>query len=265
MNTSHYYPKSELYPWAMLAVDWDKVKNPIMYPVLVQPKLNGIRAKWDAPRRIFITRQGEVFPEHVIPYIYDAFRGVDVSLDGEIFCETLRLQEIMERIAPSRLTAHEDVRRVEFRVFDMISADPTELRMNRNDIDTEIIEDECTLFKRLAALDLSRYDGLIIRQRGCPYIVGRTEALIKLKPWQHCTAKILDFIEGKGKLRGVLGALLVQAEDGKIFRVGGGEYLTNAIRAHIWEHKADYYERYFPIKFRELSLSGIPIQPQIEL
>jgi len=61
-----------------------------------------------------------------------------------------------------------------------------------------------------------------------PYVTGRSDVLIKLKPSQDTEAVILEHVPGKGKYRGVIGALRVRSHDGKSFLIGTG--FTDQVR-----------------------------------
>jgi DNA ligase-1 len=46
--------------------------------------------------------------------------------------------------------------------------------------------------------------------------------LLKLKPLQDAEAVVVDHVPGKGKYRGMLGALRVRMPNGKLFLIGTG-------------------------------------------
>jgi DNA ligase 1 len=264
------YDKSSLYPWAMLATNWDKVKNQIIYPVFVQPKLNGVRAKWCGKRQLFISRQGEVWPEFIIPHLYNQFQcAVDRDVDGELYCHGLKFQEIAQRVAVNKRNQHPLVSEIDFYVFDVISDDSTKIRMDAlkqfdSHVEAQLCDDETAIDIWLASYIEQGYEGIMIRQLGCGYFNGRTEALIKLKPWQYADATIYGFVEGKGKNIGTLGALSVRSNLGD-FRIGGGPGLDDAKRKEYWDNKYKYIGTTIKLRYRELSKSGLPLQPQIIL
>ena len=55
-----------------------------------------------------------------------------------------------------------------------------------------------------------------------PYVTGRNAALLKLKKVADAEAEVVAHAPGKGKFKGVLGALDVKTEDGQRFRLGTG-------------------------------------------
>ena len=54
------------------------------------------------------------------------------------------------------------------------------------------------------------------------YHSGRSDNLLKLKPWQDAEATVVEILPGKGKFKGMMGSLLVSDESGHRFRIGTG-------------------------------------------
>jgi DNA ligase-1 len=54
------------------------------------------------------------------------------------------------------------------------------------------------------------------------YHSGRSDDLLKLKPWQDAEATVIEILPGKGKFSGMMGALVVKDKRGHIFRIGSG-------------------------------------------
>lgn len=55
-----------------------------------------------------------------------------------------------------------------------------------------------------------------------PYATGRSDVLLKLKPLQDTEAVVLEHIPGKGRYKGMMGALRVKMLDGKLILIGTG-------------------------------------------
>lgn len=68
----------------------------------------------------------------------------------------------------------------------------------------------------------------MLHRADAPYVTGRSDVLLKLKPLDDAEAIVVGHIPGKGKYRGMLGALRVEAPDGKRFNIGTG--FTDAVR-----------------------------------
>lgn len=71
-------------------------------------------------------------------------------------------------------------------------------------------------------------EGLMLHRADAPYLTGRSDVLLKLKPWLDAEAVVVGHIPGKGKYQGLTGALLMEMPDGRRFRLGSG--LTDSLR-----------------------------------
>ena len=69
-------------------------------------------------------------------------------------------------------------------------------------------------------------EGLMLHKADSDFQSGRSDDLLKLKPYMDSEALVLAHIEGKGKYSGLLGSLLVQSEDKDgnevTFKIGTG-------------------------------------------
>jgi DNA ligase 1 len=54
------------------------------------------------------------------------------------------------------------------------------------------------------------------------YETGRSDILLKMKPWENAEAVVIGHQPGKGKHAGMLGALRVRTDDGREFLLGTG-------------------------------------------
>lgn len=251
--------------WAMLAVNWYDL-DWILYPAIIQPKLNGVRAMWNG--RELVSRQGKIIPQHVLPEIYNKLLYYpNHKFDGELYCHGLRFQEIAGIVNGSRLKPHELAGKLDLHVFDIISKKLLKDRLQELHNLYEPAVPWCLVMNKpevmtwLKIYIAAGYEGAMIRTGNPPYRPGRTEGLIKLKPLHNMEVRIMSFIEGKGKFKGMLGALIV--ENNKIqFKVGGG-HITEKQRETLWQNQKSYKDKLINIQYRELSKGGIPLQPQI--
>jgi len=65
-------------------------------------------------------------------------------------------------------------------------------------------------------------EGLMLHRADSLYHSGRSDDLLKLKPWQDAEATVVEILPGKGKFSGIMGSLLVIDESGRRFRIGTG-------------------------------------------
>jgi DNA ligase-1 len=65
-------------------------------------------------------------------------------------------------------------------------------------------------------------EGLMLHREDSIYRAVRGDDLLKLKVGQDAEARVVGYIEGKGKYSGMMGALQVQTRAGVQFRLGTG-------------------------------------------
>jgi len=111
--------------------------------------------------------------------------------------------------------------------------------------------DRESLEKRLAEVLAGGGEGLMLHRADAPYQTGRSDALLKLKPWQDGEAEVIAHLPGKGKYAGQLGALRVRTADGREFSLGSG--LSDAQR-----REPPPLGSIVSYRFRELTAKGMP-------
>ena len=255
----------------MLAHDFEE--EMVHLPCIVQPKLNGVRAKWDFINQCFISRSGKLIPELCIPHLYEKMKSVDgFDLDGELFCQGMPLQDIKGILTQSRLETAPNAAMIDFHIFDIIQSDYCYRRLDKMQelygnttiqIVNSYIADSHEMLKTMDRIILDKgYEGIMIRNRMGLYVEGRSWNLMKLKPLIRIQVQITGFIEGYGKFGGKLGAFLVQW-DGKTFKIGGGN-MSTAERKEWWEDRHQWLGKLIEIEYRELTIAGIPSQAQFK-
>src|SRR5206468_3062608 len=78
------------------------------------------------------------------------------------------------------------------------------------------------LRSELARVEALGGEGLMLRQPGSGYEVGRSVTLLKVKSFRDDEARVLEHLPGAGRHKGRLGALLVELASGAKFAVGTG-------------------------------------------
>ena len=78
------------------------------------------------------------------------------------------------------------------------------------------------LKRRLDRVVKAGGEGLMLHLANAPYVTGRSDVLLKLKPLLDTEATVVRHIPGKGRNAGRLGALEVRTRDGIVFRLGTG-------------------------------------------
>jgi DNA ligase-1 len=89
-------------------------------------------------------------------------------------------------------------------------------------IEQRHIGNEEDLQKWLQAVIDQRGEGLILHRDSALYSSGRSQDLLKLKPFTDAEATVIGYRPGKGQFAGRIGSLTVRTDQGVIFSIGSG-------------------------------------------
>lgn len=223
-------------------------------------KLDGVRAKWIAANRHFISRLGNVF------FAPDFFTRdlPDIDLDGELFIGRGAFQQTVSVVR--RANGDELWKAVRFCAFDLptVEAPFTKRlaklkRVLKGVAYTEVVahttcRSRAHLDKELEKIIQLGGEGLMLRDPDSLYEGTRSTTLLKVKKWHDAEAKVIGHEPGKGRHKGRLGALLCERADGATFKVGTG--FTDAER-----EAPPAIGTTITYKFQELTKAGIPRFP----
>lgn len=202
----------------------------------VSEKLDGVRGRWDGHG--LRTRGG--LPIRVPAWFTAGWPAV--PMDGELWIGRGRFEETSGIV---RSTGPEDAdwRRMRFMVFDLPGdPGPFEARVEHmralldaagiawlRPVAQFRVDDADALDERLAQVVAAGGEGLMLHHRDARYRAGRSDDLLKYKPYDDAEARVVGHTAGRGKYEGMLGALIVERADGLRFRIGSG--FTDAQRA----------------------------------
>jgi DNA ligase-1 len=224
----------------------------------VSEKFDGVRAIWNGRELCF--RSGRRvnapawFTKHFPPQ----------PLDGELWLgrgEFDRLSGIVRKEQPDDA----EWRQVRYMLFELPDAPGTFTeriaRMQEmveaaripwlQAVEQFRVRDRAELQQRLSKVLKQRGEGLMLHLAEAPYATGRSDVLLKLKPLLDAEATVIEHLPGKGKYRGMLGALRLEMPDGKRFSLGTG--FSDAVRRNPPPVGALVTYRY-----RELNQNGLP-------
>lgn len=224
----------------------------------VSEKLDGVRAVWNGRELHF--RSGNRV--NVPAWFVERFPAQ--SLDGELWLgrgEFDRLSGIVRRDQPN----DSEWRQVRYMLFELPDAPGTfsqrigqmqEIVVKAQVPWLQVIEqfrvrNREELQQRLAKVLKQRGEGLMLHRADALYATGRSDDLLKLKPWLDAEATVVEHLPGKGKYRGMLGALRLEMPNGTCFNLGTG--FTDVVRRNPPPVGVQVTYRY-----RELNPSGIP-------
>lgn len=214
-----------------------KVLGPEVDPAdyLVSEKFDGVRAHWDG--RVLRFRSGREVPA---PRWF-LERLPAQPLDGELWLGRGRFEELSGYV---RRSTPEDAewRRIRYLAFELPEAPGTFAERARRLQELAAaaawpqleavaqfrVADRAELQRRLDQVLKGGGEGLMLHRADAPYVTGRSDALLKLKPLLDTEAVVTAHVPGQGKLKGRLGALRVATPEGKSFLLGTG--FTDAVR-----------------------------------
>lgn len=203
---------------------------------LVSEKLDGVRARWDGQR--LLTRNGDAIDA---PAWFTA-DWPSQPMDGELWIGRGEFQRISDLVRALRRDDSQ-WRRVRLMTFDLpadggsfgrrsarlrslvLAADAPTLAV----IAQTPIQGRAALDARLKAVVALGGEGLMLHRADARYHAGRSDDLLKFKPFDDAEARVVGYRPGKGKYAGMVGALLVQDAHGRRFALGSG--LRDADRA----------------------------------
>lgn len=192
----------------------------------VSEKLDGVRCFFDGER--LISRQGNVF--HAPQWFLDTLPKF--ALDGELWMGRQKFKQTISVV--KRLDGGEQWRNVRFMVFDAPEINlPFEERieyLKENIKNTEFVqlhthskvESRKHLQDLLKEVASNGAEGLMIREPGSFYDIGRSRTLLKVKQFHDGEAVVTGYTKGAGRHKGVVGALEVRMSNGKEFNLGTG-------------------------------------------
>ncbi len=97
------------------------------------------------------------------------------------------------------------------------------------------------------------YEGCMLKDPESGYVFGRSDALLKFKPFLDADGAIVEFQEGKGRHKGRLGAIFVEI-DGVVTRVGSG--FSDKQRDLIWGSRDTHLGRTVEVKYQNKTPDG---------
>ena len=195
----------------------------------VSEKLDGVRARWDG--ETLVSRGGNRF--NVPAWFTEGFPRV--PLDGELWMGRGTFERLSGAVR-RKIPDDAEWRTIRFMVFDLPGSPvPFDERLQRMREMFETIESPCialvgqfrvadhgALMAALARVVDGGGEGLMLHRGGSLYTAGRSDDLLKVKRYDDAEAVVVGHLPGKGRLAGMLGALLVEMPDGRRFRLGTG-------------------------------------------
>lgn len=196
---------------------------------LVSEKFDGVRALWDGKTLRF--RSGRAVPA---PAWFIA-KLPQQPLDGELWLARGRFDALSGFVRKSE-PVDDEWRQIKYMIFELPDGSGSfaeraerikEIVAKTNwpqliAVDQFRVANRGALKKKLDEVVRGGGEGLMLHRADAPYLTGRSDALLKLKPLQDTEAEVIEHVAGKGKYTGMLGALRVRTPEGKVFLLGTG-------------------------------------------
>lgn len=104
------------------------------------------------------------------------------------------------------------------------------------------------------------YEGVMVRRSDKPVQMRKCKDILKVKLFKDSEAQVIGFVEGEGRLKGTLGALVCKTVEGGVeFQIGTG--FDDKDREEIWNNQDTYLNKYVNYKLVEFTDDGVPRQP----
>ena len=228
----------------------------------ISEKYDGVRAIWDGHELRF--RSGRPVPAPT--WFID---GLPTQpLDGELWLGRDRFDEL-SAIVRKTDPVDAEWRQIRYMVFELPGAPGTFTERivaiqqivaasrlpNLEAVPQFRIGDRKLLTRRLGEIVKAGGEGLMLHRADAPYHGGRSDDLLKFKPFEDAEARVIGHEAGKGRFTGLTGALRMELPDGKRFRIGSG--LTDAAR-----HNPPPIGSLVTYRYQSLTARGLPRFPR---
>jgi len=195
---------------------------------LMSEKLDGVRARWDGHH--LISRGGHVFAAP--GWFTQGFPAF--ALDGELWSKRGDFEHIVSIVRKKK--PHMGWKQLTYQIFE-VPDQPGGLQARLNVLQQYlathpntylhiITQKICDGKKHLQAwlqqLLSQGAEGVVVRSPTAPYQTGRSSDALKVKPYQDAECDVVGYKPGKGKLKGLTGALRCRMHDGRVISIGSG-------------------------------------------
>ncbi len=248
------------------------------WPVGCQAKLDGERCRMIPSNGQIIPISSEMNVFNTIPHIREELESIHlkVELDGELYCHEMSFEQIHSIVSTSRKSLHPEYEKIKFHCFDLIETDvgiPQDQRYtilsdwyHSFNLQTVMLVEmyECDNLEDIMIhynmfLE-EKYEGIIIRELGAPYLRKRVGTMLKFKPKKEDCYAIIGWdeaIDKEGNPKGMLGALRCCGSDGTEFRIGAG-CLTHKERIDIFENPLKIQGKFARVQYQNITAKRVP-------
>lgn len=197
---------------------------------VMSEKLDGIRAYWDGKN--LISRGGKTInAPKWFTKDYPSF-----EIDGELWTKQKDFENISSIVRDK--TPSEKWNEITHYIFEVPNAKGTLFQRLEKVKSYESkyikivpqikIKSKYHLEQFLNQIEQKEGEGVVVRDPSTPYINKRTSKALKVKSFKDTECEVIGYTKGKGKFKGMVGAVKCKLENGIEFKIGSG--LTNKTR-----------------------------------
>ena len=197
---------------------------------VMSEKLDGVRAYWNGEN--LISRGGKtIYAPQWFTKEYPPF-----EIDGELWTKRGDFENIVSIVRDQAPSVH--WKEVKHYIFEVPHAEGNlTVRLEKVKpyksrhliiIPQVKIRDKKHLKVFLREVEQKGGEGVVVRDPSMPYIDKRTSKALKVKSFHDAECKVIGYTKGKGKYKGLVGAIRCEMENDTLFKVGSG--LTDNFR-----------------------------------
>lgn len=261
-----------------LANKYDPGKNYDVDHWYITPKLDGLRCVFD---KHLLSRNGKYIYgfEHLE---YDLKRIADkygiLFFDGELYSHTIPFQKIQGIVMSNKTFDIAEKKEIKYNIFAVNTINRLQATSEMYDLLHTIKNDEDVIpnlthinflepirvpnkeedINRLtnAYIDLG-YEGSMLRHPVNFYCNKRSDDLLKVKFMKEMDLEIMDMVEGEGRNKNSLGALICEGYmDGKLIKTEVGSGFTDMDRLELWINKDKYISTNIEVSYQGITDGG---------
>lgn len=257
----------------MLAQDYYKRKNKIAFPVLIEPKLDGIRslAFWEDGKVVLKSRGNKYLTNlnHITDEL-EKFLPKDMIFDGELYVKDIPFQVLVSWIKKFQPNTN----KIQYHIYDSTNINIEENTLTRKEniksimpsnsnnlffVQSYSANNEEDVEKYHSQFVSEGYEGAMVRILDGLYDFGyRSNFLLKVKSFQDDEFEVIDFTQGIGKFSGCI-IFICKTKDGKEFKVV--PKVSESEKKEMFKNGKDYIGEMLTVKYFGVSEDGVPRFP----
>lgn len=279
IKTVNVTKKDQIVTFPMLAQDYHKHKNKLIYPCYIQPKLDGYRMIWTSNTQSCNSRQGKEFTIIKQTELFKELLLLPKNLifDGELYIHNGTFEHL--GILRKKKLQDDDLKKlnlIEYHIYDIVDLQ-NNFKTRFQNLSKIIKESNFKKIKLVSTLQANsenelknhhttflnnNYEGSIVRnQLGKYKCKARSTDLLKFKEFEDAEFTICDFTfeTDTSKNDQNLIVWICKTENGSIFNVRPKG--TREERQKLYKIGHEFIGRRLHVKYFELTESNIPRFP----